>query len=90
MICPMRLVSLISIPEKVVKQLRLDTISRHMKDGKLIMSREHRLMKQKLCLTNQIDFHNKVTNNMQEDRCGCCFSLHKQGVCQSFPLNPHR
>lgn len=48
-------------------QLRLYTISRHMKDGKVIMSREHRFMK-KLCLTNLIAIHNETTNSLSKER----------------------
>lgn len=49
-------------------QLRLYTISRHMKDGKVIMSREHRFMKKKLCLTNLIAVHNETTNSLSKER----------------------
>lgn len=46
--------------------LRLYTISTHMKDGKVIMSREH--MKKKLCLTNLIAIHNETTNSLSKER----------------------
>lgn len=45
-----RLVSLVLISEKVVDQLILGTISRHLKDKEVIRSRHYRMMDEKPCL----------------------------------------
>lgn len=47
-----RLVSFTSIPGKVRNLLILETISRYMKDKKVIRSRQHSFTKGKSCLTN--------------------------------------
>ncbi|KAK4829848.1 LOW QUALITY PROTEIN: hypothetical protein QYF61_007119 [Mycteria americana] len=51
-----RPVSLTSIPCKVMEQLILETISRHLKDKKIIRSSQHEFTKEKSCLTNPISF----------------------------------
>ncbi|KAK4830517.1 hypothetical protein QYF61_011459 [Mycteria americana] len=55
-----RPVSLISIPEKVMKQLILKTISRHMNNKKVIRSSQHGFTKGKSCLTN-LDLYDETT-----------------------------
>ncbi|KAK4832124.1 hypothetical protein QYF61_020801 [Mycteria americana] len=60
-----RLVSLTSIPWKVVEQL---TISRHMKDKKIIKSIQRGFTKGKSCLTNLTTFYNEMTGLVDEGR----------------------
>nr|XP_047907141.1 uncharacterized protein LOC125180535 [Anser cygnoides] len=57
-----RLVSFTSVPGKVMKQLILDIISKHMKDKKMIRTSQHGFTKGKLCLTDLIAFYNEVTS----------------------------
>ena len=63
-----RLVSLISVPGKTVEQLILGTISRHVKDKKVIRSSQHGMMKGKLHLTNPIVCYKDLTSLVGEGR----------------------
>jgi len=57
-----RLLSLTSIPEKVMEQLILDAISKQMEENKVIRSSQHGFIKRKSCLTNLIDFYDGKTS----------------------------
>ncbi|GAB0182538.1 mitochondrial enolase superfamily member 1 [Grus japonensis] len=62
-----RLVSLTSIPGKVMEQLILDVISKHVEE-KVIVSGQQRFTKGKSCLTNLIAFYDGTTGWVDEGR----------------------
>lgn len=53
---------------KVTEQLILGTISRHMKDNKIIRNSQYGFTKWKLCLTNLITFDGEVTCLVDDKR----------------------
>lgn len=61
-------VSLISIPGKRMEQLMLKTISRHMKNKKVIGSSQHGFTKEKSFLTSLITFYDELTGLINEGR----------------------
>jgi len=63
-----RLVSLTSIPGKVMEQLILDVISKQVEEKKVIRSSQHRFTKGKSCLTKLIAFHDGITGWVDERR----------------------
>jgi len=63
-----RPVRLTLIPEKVMEQLILETISSHMKDKKLIRNSQHGFITAKSCLTNLITFYDEMTGLVDNGR----------------------
>ncbi|GAB0177970.1 mitochondrial enolase superfamily member 1 [Grus japonensis] len=56
-----RPVSLTSAPRKVMEQIILETITKHMKDTKLVGGSQRRFTKRKSCLTRLKAFYNEIT-----------------------------
>ncbi|PKU45136.1 rna-directed dna polymerase from mobile element jockey- hypothetical protein [Limosa lapponica baueri] len=62
------LVSLTSVPGKVMEQVSLENIAKHMKGKKVTRSIQHGFMKRRLCLTNPIDFCDRMPSLVDEQR----------------------
>ncbi|PKU36052.1 rna-directed dna polymerase from mobile element jockey- hypothetical protein [Limosa lapponica baueri] len=62
-----RLVGLTSIPGKMIEQLVLDVISKHMEEKKAIRSSQHGFTKGKSCLTNLIAFYDGMIGWTDEE-----------------------
>ena len=56
-----RTISLTSIPGKVMEQLILGAVSRHIKDKRVIRDSQHGFTKRKSCLINLIAFYEDIT-----------------------------
>lgn len=70
-----RLVSLILIPGKVIEEITVSTISKHMKNKKVVRSSQYGFSKGKSCLANQIAFHKKMTGSVDRGEHWMLFTL---------------
>ncbi|KAK4830772.1 hypothetical protein QYF61_013261 [Mycteria americana] len=63
-----RLVSLTAVPGKLMKQIILSAITRHVENNQGIKPSQHGLRKGRSCLTNLISFYDKVTCLVDEGK----------------------
>ncbi|KAK4824150.1 hypothetical protein QYF61_011228 [Mycteria americana] len=63
-----RPVSLTSVPGKVMEQIILSAITRHVQDNQGIRPSQHGFMKDRSCLTNLISSYDKVTRLVDEGK----------------------
>lgn len=63
-----QLVSLTSMPGKVMKQILLESFSKHFQDKKVLRCSQYRFMKGKACLVNLTAYYDKIISSMDNVR----------------------
>ncbi|GAB0179592.1 mitochondrial enolase superfamily member 1 [Grus japonensis] len=63
-----RLVSLTSVPGKIMEKIMLGVIKKHLKDNAVIGHSQHGFQRGRACLTNLVSFYDKVTHLVDQGK----------------------